>query len=87
MLPLALSARRTFQDPFVIPAVEPYWAAIPVWTVTHIFDVTEFNSRFLGLDSIVSFARLALCLFFAAAATGIWSAADRHRLNYTVLQE
>lgn len=87
MLPLALSARRTFRDPYLFPTMEPYWAAMSVWTVSNVFGITDFNARFLGSDSIVSFARLALCLFFAAAATGIWSAADRHRLNYTVLQE
>ena len=87
MLPLAMAARRTFHDTFLFPALEPYWAAMSVWTVTHVFGVTEFNSRYLGSDSIVAFARLALCLFFAVAATAIWSVADRHRPNYTVLQE
>jgi uncharacterized membrane protein YphA (DoxX/SURF4 family) len=87
MLPLAMAARRTFGDTIVTPVIESYWAAMSVWTVTNVFGVTEFNSRYLGGDSIVQFARIALCLFFAAIATPIWTIADRHRPNYTVLQE
>jgi uncharacterized membrane protein YphA (DoxX/SURF4 family) len=87
LLPLALAARRTFQDTFLFPAMEKYWVAMSVWVVTHVFGVTEFNPRYLGGDSIIQFARIALCLFFAAVATTIWTIVDRRRPNYTIVQE
>jgi hypothetical protein len=71
VLPLAMALSRTFGDAIVTPLVEQGWAALSVWAVSHVFGVTDFNSRYLGGDSIVQFAALLLPVLCGGCDNGL----------------
>ena len=87
LVPIGMSAERTFHDHLLFPAIDRFWVTLSVWTATHLLRFTDFNPRYLGSDSVVSWARLTLLVLIALAAAVVWFLADRHRTQYRRLHE
>jgi len=85
LVPIGMSAQRTFHDQLLFPALDRFWATLSVWTANHL--VTDFNPRYLGSDSVVNYARSGLFLLIAVVASIVWSLADRRRTQYSTLHE
>jgi uncharacterized membrane protein YphA (DoxX/SURF4 family) len=87
LVPIDMAAERTFHDHLLFPAIDRFWVTLSVWTATHLLQITDFNPRYLGSDSVVSWARLKLLVLIALATTVVWSFADRRRKQYSTLHE
>ena len=81
LVPIGMSAQRTFHDRLLFPAQDRFWRALSVWTATQVLGVGDFNPGYLGSDSVVSYAQSALFVFLAAVVTVAWSFADRRRMQ------
>lgn len=84
---------KTLSPAGIWPLIEPYgkmWNAIVPWVGKHVlhlsYDITVLPPNGGG-DSTFHYVQFLCFLVLAAAATVIWTLADRRRTNYTKLHE
>ncbi len=85
LIPLTLLSTTLLHRPWLSIESRKLWTALSALAAMHIFQVSRFDRTFFASDSVLGWSLVGSFVAVSAAATILWSAADRRRQEYSRL--